>query len=108
MANNINYVNVSGNITRDSELRHENVLAFSIACSESRKQGDEWVDYPNYFDCVLFGKRAAALQKYLVKGAHVVVSGSMHQSRYEVDGSKRSRIEIHVNDIEFTAPRNNN
>lgn len=106
MANNINVVSISGNIVRDSEARAAEVLAFSVACSETRKQGDEWVNYPNYFDCVVFGKRAQALKKWLVKGTRVQIAGKLHQSRYEnKDGEKRSRVEIIVNDIEFSSPK---
>ncbi len=106
MANNINIVSISGNIVRDSEARANDVLTFSVANSEMRKQDDDWVNYPNYFDCVVFGKRAQALKKWLVKGTRVVISGRLHQSRYEnKDGEKRSRVEIIVNDIEFTSPK---
>ena len=69
----INRVSISGNLTRDAELRSTaggtSVLQFSVAVNERRKnsQTGEWEDYPNYIDCTLFGKRAEALQQRLSK-----------------------------------------
>jgi len=57
--NNINSVNISGNVTRDPELRQTAggmcVLTFGIASNSSRKnqQTGEWENYPNFVDCTV-------------------------------------------------------
>lgn len=102
----INQVTVSGNLTRDSELRQTqngtSVLTFCVAVNERRKnpQG-EWEDYPNYIDCVTYGKRAEAVHQYFAKGAKVCVSGRLHWSQWETEGKRRSKVEVVADELEF-------
>ena len=103
----INRVTVSGNLTRDAELRTtqggSSVLGFSVAVNDRRKnqQTGEWEDVPNYVDCVVFGKRAEALSKMLRKGSKVAIEGKLRYSAWEKDGSKRSKLEIAVDEVEL-------
>ncbi len=63
----INRVDISGNLTRDPELRSTRAgrrsSGFGVAVNEPRKnsQTGEWEDYPNFVDCTMFGNRAEAL-----------------------------------------------
>ena len=106
----INGATVTGNLVWDSELKAlptgTSVLNFSVAVNERRKKGDEWEDYPNYFDCVMYGKRAESIARYLRKGTKVTVDGRLHQSRWEKDGKRKSRVEIIVDEIEFMSRDN--
>ena len=110
----INKVTISGNITRDSELRYTKnqtpVLGFSVAVNESRKnpQTNEWENVPNYFDCSFFGKRAEKLSSLLIKGTKVVVSGKLHYSTWMAYGEKNSKVSIIAEDIEFFSRQNQN
>ena len=103
----INRVCVSGNMTRDAELRQTAgggaVLTFSVAVNERRKNNKtgEWEDYPNYVECALYGARATKLERYLVKGTKVSIEGKIRQDRWEKDGQKRSAIKVLVDEIEF-------
>lgn len=103
----INRANISGNLTRDSELRYTQggtaVLAFCVAVNDRRKnpQSGEWEDVPNYIDCALFGTRAEKLAGILVKGFKVAVEGKLRWSQWEKDGQKRSKIEVIVDEVEL-------
>lgn len=103
----INTAMISGNLTRDSELRTTptgtSVLNFSVAVNDRRKDSSgEWKDYPNYFDCVLFGRRAESLAVYLLKGTKVAVQGKLHQSSWQDgNGKNRSKVDITVDQVEF-------
>ena len=101
---NINIVCLSGNVVRDAESRHNSgtpIATFSVAVNESRKdQSGNWVESTNYVDCVLFGKLAESIMPKLVKGAHVLLSGSLRQSSWEREGQKHSKLEVIVRDIE--------
>ena len=104
----INRVMISGNLTRNSELRQRQsgggVLTFSMAVNDRRKnaQTGEWEDYPTYVDCVLFGKRAEKLQVYLAKGTKVAVEGKLRYSSWEnQNGEKRSKLEVIADEVEF-------
>lgn len=108
----VNSVTISGNLTRDIELRATPsgypVGGFSVAVNERRKQQDgSWEDYPNYFDCTLLGDRAQKLQQYLAKGTKVTVSGKLRQRRWndKETGKARSAVEIVVDGLEFMSRR---
>ncbi len=103
----INNTNISGNLTRDAELRATNggtsIASFTVAVNERRKnQAGEWEDYPNFIDCILFGARAEKLTQYMTKGTKVSVNGHLHQSRWQDDnGNNRSRLELVVDEVEL-------
>ena len=108
----INRVLISGNLTRDPELRQTGggtqVLSFGVAVNDRRRnpQTGEWEDYPNFIDCTMFGARAEALSRYLSKGTKVAIEGKLRWSQWERDGQKRSKIEVIVDEIEFMTSRN--
>ena len=84
----INRVVISGNLTRDAELRQtqsgSSILAFGVAVNDRRKnsQTGEWEDYPNYIDCTMFGPRAEKLAQYLTKGLKVAIEGKLRYSSW--------------------------
>lgn len=109
MASDINHVVVVGRLTRDAELRYANsgtaICAFSIGNTYRIKRGDNWEEESNFFNCVMFAKRAEALHQYLTKGTQVCIDGSLRYSKWEQDGQPRSKVEIHVNDIQLLGGR---
>ena len=98
----INRVNISGNLTRDPELRvtpgGTQVLGFGVAVNDRRRnqQTGEWEDYPNFIDCTMFGNRAEALSRILHKGMKVAIEGKLRYSSWEDKngGGRRSKVEI--------------
>jgi len=108
----INRVMISGNLTRDPELRATasgmSVLAFGVAVNDRRRnqQTGEWEDYPNFIDCTMFGARAESLSRFLSKGQKVSIEGKLRWSQWEKDGQKRSKIEVIVDELEFMSSRN--
>ena len=105
MSSDINTVALTGRLTRDAEIRYGGsgtaFCNFSLANGYSRKQGEEWKDETNFFDCVLIGKRAEALHKYLVKGKQIAVKGRIQQDRWEKDGQKRSAVKVMIDDLQL-------
>ena len=103
----INRVNISGNLTRDPELRATQsgmqVLGFGVAVNDRRKNPStgQWEDYPNFVDCTMFGTRGEKLQQYLAKGTKVAIEGKLRYSAWERDGQRRSKLEVIVDEIEF-------
>ena len=77
----VNRVAISGNLTRDPELRSTqsgmHILNFGIAVNDRRRNNatGEWEDYANFIDCVLFGNRAEWLARDLHKGKKVFDGG---------------------------------
>ena len=109
----INRVNISGNLTRDPELRvtgsGTQILSFGVAVNDRRRnpQTNEWEDVPNFVDCVVFGARAEPLSRFLSKGSKVALEGKLRYSSWETkDGQRRSKLEIVVDEVEFLSSRN--
>ena len=107
----INRVNITGNLTRDPELRATaggtQVLSFGVAVNDRRRnpQTGEWEDYPNFVDCTMFGTRAEAVSRFLAKGNKVAIEGKLRYSSWERDGERRSKLEVFVDEIEFMSRR---
>ena len=108
----INRVNISGNLTRDPDLRATTsgtqILSFGVAVNDRAKnpQTGEWEDRPNFVDCVVFGKRAESLSNLLSKGMKVAIEGKLRYSSWETqDGQRRSKLEVVVDEVEFFTQR---
>lgn len=103
----INRVVISGNLTRDPEIRNTQsgmaVMGFGMAVNDRRKNPHtgEWEDYANYIDCTMFGTRAESVSRFLSKGTKVTVEGKLRWSQWERDGQKRSKVEVVVDEIEL-------
>lgn len=111
----INRVNITGNLTRDPELRSTAggmaVLGFDVAVNDRRKnqQTGQWEDYPNFVDCTMFGNRAEALSRILRKGMKVAIEGKLRYSSWEDKngGGRRSKIEIIPDEVELLSQNAN-
>lgn len=107
----INRVCISGNLTRDAELRSTaggtTVLGFGVAVNDRRRnqQTGQWEEYPNFIDCSMFGQRAEKLAQYLTKGTKVAIEGKLRYSSWEQSGQKRSKLEVIAEEIEFLSSR---
>ena len=107
----INKVFISGNLTRDCELRitaaGSKILTFNVAVNDRRRnpQTNEWEDHANFVDCVLFGRRAEALEPKLRKGTKVAIEGKLRYSSWERDGQRRSKLEVMVDEVELMSPK---
>jgi len=108
----INRVCITGNLTRDPELRQSasgmSILKMGIAVNDRRKnpQSGEWEDLPNFFDVTMFGTRAESVSRFLSKGSKLAIEGKLRWSQWEnPDGDKRSKVEIIADDIEFMSSR---
>ena len=108
----INRVIISGNLTRDPELRSTAsgmpVLGFGVAVNDRRnnQQTGGGEGNPNIIDCPLGGTRPQSLSQYLSKGTKVSIEGKLRWSQWERDGQKRSKIEVIVDELEFMSSRN--
>ncbi len=108
----INRVTITGNLTRDPELRATpsgaQVLRLGVAVNDRRRnqQSGEWEDYPNFVDCVVFGARAEALSRLLSKGSKVAIEGKLRYSSWETkEGERRSKLEIVAEELDFLSQR---
>jgi single-strand DNA-binding protein len=111
-ASNVNVVVITGNLTRDPELRHLGsgtaVCKLRVAVNSRRKDGQtgEWVDKPNYFDVTVWGAQGENCANYLNKGRPVAVEGRLDWREWEDQGgNKRQSVEIIANTVQFLGSR---
>ena len=104
---------ITCNLTRDPELRTtpngSSVCSFSVAVNRVYKDNSgEQKEDVSYIDCSAWGKLGEMISQYAKKGSGVLVSGRLDQRSWEdkTTGSKRSRVEIVVEDFNFVGAAN--
>lgn len=94
----MNSITIAGQLGKDAELRAmpdgTQIAVFSVADSQGGEKPTIW------WSCQLYGKRAASLQQYLVKGQAVTVSGNVTEREWtDKDGGKRKSMDVRINDV---------
>ena len=107
---NINRVIVTGNLTRDPELRNlqsgTSVCKLRVAVNTRRKGASgEWEDKPNYFDVTVWGAQGENCATYLQKGRPVAIDGRLEWREWEGEGGKRQAVEIVADTVQFLGSR---
>jgi single-strand DNA-binding protein len=106
-ATNINRVVLTGNLTRDPEVRSTNsgtsVCSLRIACNTRRKDATgNWVDKPNYFDITVWGAQGENCNRFLSKGRPVAIDGRLEWREWQdQSGNKRQAVEIVADAVQF-------
>ena len=111
-ASNVNVVVITGNLTRDPELRHTPsgtaVCKLRLAVNTRQKDAStgEWGDKPNYFDVTVWGNQGESCSQFLSKGRPVAVDGRLDWREWEAqDGTKRQAVEIIADTVQFLGSR---
>jgi single-strand DNA-binding protein len=111
-ATNINRVVITGNLTRDPELRSTgggtSVCSLRVAVNTRRKDNStgEWVDKPNYFDVTVWGMQGENCAQYLQKGRPVAVDGRLEWREWQdKEGNKRQSVDIIADSVQFLGSR---
>jgi single-strand DNA-binding protein len=109
---NINRVVVSGNLTRDPELRQlaggNSVCKLRMAVNTRKKDRDSntWSDVANYFDITVWGAQGESVAKYLTKGSPLLVDGRLEWREWQAqDGTNRQAVEIIAENTQFIGGR---
>ncbi len=93
-------VTANGRLGQAPDIRYSangNAVAnFTIACNQSKKDGDQWIEYPEWIRCVAFGRTAEVIEKYCDKGTPVLIEGTLRTRQWEKDGVKRYTTEVLV------------
>lgn len=106
-ASNINRVVITGNLTKDPELRSSSggmaICGLRVAVNTRRKDDNgEWGEKPNYFSVTVFGRQGETAAQYLSKGRGVAVDGRLSWREYQdKEGNKREAIEIIADSVQF-------
>lgn len=99
----MNNLIVNGNLVRDLEVKtygKDGILgSFTVANNERVGQNE----VTSFINCTMFGeKRIEALQKYLVKGCKVLITGRLQIENYQSDdGEYKSFTNVVVDNLEI-------
>jgi len=111
MARGFSKAIITGNITKDPEMRSVStgtqVCSFSVAVNRNFRASDGTSkESVSFIDCVAWGKAAEIICQYAKRGTAILVSGRLEQHSYETkEGQKRSRTEVIVEDFNFLSGR---
>ena len=95
----INMAFITGNTTRDPELKYtpsgSAVCSFGVATNHSVKKNDQWTDIPTFHNIIVWGKQAEYIANNVKKGTKVSIVGRIDNRQYDAkDGTKRYISEI--------------
>ena len=102
----MNKVFLSGNLTRDPEVRYTQTgMAYTrMGIAINRKYKEK--DTVDFFNLVAWSKIAEFCGRYLRKGSRVLVEGNLRTNSYEnKDGVKVNAVEIWIDNIEFAGSK---
>jgi single-strand DNA-binding protein len=106
----MNRVVLVGRLTKDPELRYTQsnkaVATFTIAVNRqfTNANGEREADFIN---CVVWGKPAENVSRYMKKGGQVGVDGRMQTRNYQAnDGTRRYVTEVVAESVQFLESRN--
>jgi single-strand DNA-binding protein len=113
MAGNINRVIITGNLTKDPELKAlsnggTSVCSMRIACNGRRRNAEtqQWEDAPNYFDVTVWGQQGENCAKFLKKGRGVAIDGRLRWREWSnSDGQSRQGVDIVAETVQFLGGR---
>jgi single-strand DNA-binding protein len=109
---NINRVVITGNLTRDPELRSlpsgNSVCSLRVACNGRRRNPStqDWEDQPNYFDVTVWGAQGENCHRFLSKGRPIAVDGRLQWREWtDKEGNKRQSVDIVADSVQFLGGR---
>jgi single-strand DNA-binding protein len=100
-----NKVQLIGNLGNPPEVRNtesgKKLVRFSVATNESyRNAKGEKVTETQWHNLIAWGKVADIAEKYLTKGAEVVIEGKLVHNNYtDKEGNKKFFTEIQVSEL---------
>jgi len=103
-------ITLSGNLTRDVEVRQlpsgADVARLRVATTTRRRNGEEWVDKTNYLTVEVFGAQARACAQYLAKGSRVFVDAEPDWREWtDQHGNRREAVTFKARHVLFESSR---
>jgi len=101
---------LSGNLTRDPELRTlpsgTEVARLRVATTTRRRAGEEWADKTNYFTVEAYGPQAQSCGQHLRKGSRVVVDAELDWREWsDQQDHKRETVTFRARKVVFEGGR---
>ena len=96
-------VSLVGNVGSVDDLKYlqsgKAVLNWSLAVNTTWNKGGEKMERTDWYKCALFGERAEALAKYIVKGKQLYVEGGLNPRKYDGKNGADISLDVDVREI---------
>ena len=97
----MNNLTINGHLVKDMEIKDvKGLLIGEFTIANNQRVGKD-KEETTFLKCTLFGARVEALEKFLVKGAKVLVTGRLSISNVETDGVYKTYVSCIVNELEI-------
>lgn len=100
----MNKIILMGRLTKDPEVRYttENKAYARISLAVDRRFKKDGQPDADFFNCSAFGKTAEFVEKYLVKGSKIVISGTLQNNNYtDNNGVKHYSDSVIIEELDF-------
>ena len=97
----MNNLTINGNLVRDMEIKDvKGLLIGEFTIANNQRVGKD-KDETTFLKCTLFGSRVEALEKFLVKGAKVLVTGRLSIANVQAEDGYKTFVSCIVNELEI-------
>ena len=97
----MNNLTINGHLVKDMEIKDvKGLLIGEFTIANNQRVGKD-KDVTTFLKCTLFGHRVESLEKFLVKGAKVLVNGSLSVANVETDDGYKTYVSCIVDKVEI-------
>lgn len=104
----MNIVTLMGRLTKDPNVTHgknkagEDMVVARFTLAVDRRFARDEEQQADFISCVVFGKRAETIEKYVAKGTKLAVQGRLQTGSYKnKEGNTVYTTDVIVEDFEF-------
>lgn len=97
----MNNLTINGNLVRDMEIKDVKGLLIGEFTIANNQRVSKDKEETTFLKCTLFGSRVEALEKFLVKGAKVLVTGRLSIANVQAEDGYKTFVSCIVNELEI-------
>ena len=97
----MNNLTINGNLVKDMEIKDVKGLLIGEFTIANNQRVNKDKEETTFLKCTLFGPRVEALEKYLVKGAKVLVNGRLSIANVKDDDGYKTFVSCIVDNLEI-------
>ena len=97
----MNNLTINGHLVKDMEIKDVKGLLIGEFTIANNQRVNKDKEETTFLKCTLFGTRVEALEKYLVKGAKVLVTGRLSIANVKDDDSYKTYVSCIVDNLEI-------
>ena len=97
----MNNLTINGNLVRDMEIKDVKGLLIGEFTIANNQRVSKDKEETTFLKCTLFGSRVESLEKFLVKGAKVLVTGRLSIANVESEDGYKTYVSCLVDNLEI-------